>query len=249
MGYIPANGELPQSGSLTSRWLLNEASGTRADSVGSNTLADTTTVPSGTGYTNLVSGADFTTAAHFQDSGNERLQITDGSQSGLDFTTAFTLAFLFKADSTFADYRPFFQKWDQDTTQAAYDALVNGNNLILNVSPDGTSGASKTLTATGGMPDTTTWHHYVFVYEASTRLQIYRDGSSLGTNTTSIPSSLKNSSRAFEVGGSSLSTITLDGYMQDLVAWNVPLSTTEVANLYRVYTTSKGGAILLALMG
>jgi hypothetical protein len=71
MSTYPANLLLPQSSFLVSRWPLDEASGNRADIVGSNTLTDVNTVAAGSGL--ILPGARFDNSADFERDNSEQL--------------------------------------------------------------------------------------------------------------------------------------------------------------------------------
>ena len=77
---------------LIAAWELDEASGTRVDSHGSNDLSDNNTVGSGTG---LVLG----TAADFERDNNESLSLADNTDLSLGSDTAFTFEVWVKAES------------------------------------------------------------------------------------------------------------------------------------------------------
>ena len=100
------------------------------------------------------------------------------------------------------------------------------------------SDGSSTNETSSFVPPTGTWFHVVVVYEPSTRVEIYKDGVSQTTNTTSIVSSLANNAYDFRLGaqytGGSVTNF-YDGLMQDVIIWNTALTDTEVTNLYNAY--------------
>jgi hypothetical protein len=75
---------------LVSYWELEESSGTRNDSHGSNNLTDVNTVGVATG----IQGD----AADFVRANTESLTITDASQTGLDITGDMSLSFWMNVD-------------------------------------------------------------------------------------------------------------------------------------------------------
>lgn len=82
------------------------------------------------------------------------------------------------------------------------------------------------------------WITYACVYEASTRMQHYANGESLGINTTSIPaSSYTGSSYSFKVatrgGGGTPTDSYLDGEMEFFYWWSRALSSSAVKEIYR----------------
>lgn len=250
MSTYPATAALPQSGSVVSRWLLDEASSTRADIVGSNTLADNNTVGAGTGYTNL--GATFDNAADYIAANSEYLSITDAAQTGLDRTGSLSYSvWAFLDDNTSVILGG---KWDGVATEKSYFFNIIDTSLIrLIVSGDG----SAEIGISGGTTlSTGTWYLLTYVYEASTRIEVYVNGVSDGTNTTSIPASLKDAVNTyFSLGnikeGVDLAVQFFDGRMNDGIFWNVALSDAEVTSLYDLYQTATGSSPVstLSLMG
>lgn len=79
-----------QQTGLVSYWKLDEASGTRVDSIGNNDLTDNNTVTSGTGQSG--------NAASFASANSEYLSITDAAQVGLE-TDEFTILAWNKPDT------------------------------------------------------------------------------------------------------------------------------------------------------
>lgn len=235
---FPATSTLSEYSSIVSRFPLDEKKGMRTDIVSSNHLTDGNTVLTGTGYTNGSSGADFVRAADFEQSNSEYLAITNGSQSGLNITGSLTMSAWIKLESTSVT-GTIGGKWETSSNRRQYVAKVNtSGNVTFSVSSDGSSSA----TVTGGTSlSTGTWYFVTVVFTASTSIEIYINGVSDGSSTSSIPSSLYSSSGSFFIGYNSLgasSTEFFDGLIQDFTVWNTSLSSTEVSDLYDLYTTS-----------
>jgi hypothetical protein len=142
-------------GSLVSYWTLNESSGTRLDSVGSNHLTDNNTVTAAVG---IVGNAGQFTAAN-----TESLSIADNALlSGGD--TDFTVSAWFYVDSLAAN-RTVVSKYNTTGNQREYllRVLTTGSvNLFL--SGDG-SASTSIATATGAVV-TGQWYFCVFWHDS-----------------------------------------------------------------------------------
>ena len=212
MSTYPSTASLPQSGSIVSRWLLDEASGNRADSVGSNTLTDNNTVLAATGYNGSLFTYD--NAADFEASNSESLSIADGSQSGLDITGALTLSCRVKLESVGVGL------------QNSYRFGVGTDNKI-NFSignPTEKNLASATALIVG------VWYDLVAVYDPVFRMEIYINGVSDSTTAIGVHAALSNGTANFKLGSSDVPQY-LDGAMQDVIIWNVALTDAEVGSL------------------
>ncbi len=232
MSSYPANAAFPIT--PTVRWLLDEASGNRAGHTGGVTLTDVNTV--GAVSPGLVlANASFSNAADFIASNNERLVGADTAV--LDLTGAFTISFFAKMDIANSNSRMLIHKWNQDANGAAYRIYHNGGNLFFAVSPNGNASGTKEISCSFG--STGVWYHFIFVYDPSTRMEIYRDGVSQVESGSSIPSSCFNSGRDVEIGGSNLdSNWAFDGKLNDMIfVKGTAASDTQAANFYSVYTT------------
>lgn len=240
---IPANAALPQSGSLVSRWKLDEFSSgsgavSRADSVGSNTLTDNNTVASSTGYANGTSGVDFINGANLQSANTEFLSISDGSQSGLDLSSSFTAALWLKRATSTGDFQNIINKWKESTNNRAYRIRYHNSDFFeFNVSANG-SAAGTTLQSGSNPIPTGTFVHCVFVFTASTKMEIYLNGVSNASSTTSISASVFNSAETFALGKEPENGQYYNGMMQDAIIWSTALSASDVTSLYNLYTTA-----------
>lgn len=236
----PANGVLPQSASIVSRWRLDEASGSRADAVGSNTLTDNNTVAAGTGYTR--GSTTFDNSADFEGTTSEFLSITDAAQSGLDLTSNFTFAVYVKIESTPASNSSYglFNKYNATGNQRGYawhyrnDAGTN--KIFVDLSTNGIAVVSKSVTKT---LTTGTWFHIALVYTAAAgTADFYTDGVQEGAQQTGLPTSVFNNNVTFVMGSEVAGAGNFfDGLMQDGIIWNVALTSSEITSLYDVYST------------
>ncbi len=227
----PATASLPQSGSIVSRWRLDEASGNRADMVGSNTLTDNNTVTAGSAYTGSIYTYD--NCALFTRANTESLSITDGSQSGLDLSGSFTISAWVKFVSSNNDHC-IAGKWQETGNQRSYLFHGSANSPFgLNISNDGTTNATKfdfwngTTTPINGV-----WYHVVAVYVASTGAKIYINGVDDAATRSSgqAQSTVFNGTAEFALGIQSIGSNfeLFDGNLQDVIVWSVALSAAEV---------------------
>jgi len=102
-----------------------------------------------------------------------------------------------------------------------------GNDVQILIS--GTGADTFTATATDSY-SIGSWVHVAAVYTPSTSLKIYIDGIEKDSNTTSIPSSLFDSTAEFQIGAREFngSEIYFDGQIDDACVFNKALSADEV---------------------
>jgi uncharacterized repeat protein (TIGR02059 family) len=143
---------------LVSYWELDEASGSRADSHGTNTLTDNNTVTSAAGV--------ISNAANFNEANSEYLSVADNASIDVgdeDFTIGFWVyldnktsaheIFSKTAITTSYEYRSFFG--------------LGIDRLAFAVSDDGTSGGLTVVEAdTLGSPSTGTWYFVVCYHDS-----------------------------------------------------------------------------------
>lgn len=102
----------------------------------------------------------------------------------------------------------------------------------MNVSQNGTNTIGESAYQTWAGAETGVWHHIAVVYEASTRIETYLDGSSLGSYTSSVYSSLYDSTDIFAIGSSQAGTGNLDGLIDDVRYWGDARTTSEISSNY-----------------
>lgn len=232
---LPDTTSLPQNASIVSRWKLDEASGTRADSVGSNTLTDNNTVASGTGNNS-------TTCADFESANSEYLSITDAAQTGLDITTDFSFGLWINPESITGTHR-LFMKW---TTlgNRSYHLTLNSDGTIGIGWRGATGNTTGTSTAT---VSTGTWTHVmgrVDLSEAQAYLQ-FNDSAMETLAMTGSDTTINNGNATFAVGSNSTGGEYYDGLMEDLVIWNVLLTEAELDDYYAAYSATETGLLTL----
>ena len=128
-----------QQSGIVSYWNLDEKSGTRVDSIGSNDLADNNSVLYGTGKVS--------NAADFELSNNEYLSITDASQVGLNITSELFIASWLKPEST-ATFQGIMGKYTGTGNQRSYLLYNNTTTPIFVLSNDGTANTAPAATST-----------------------------------------------------------------------------------------------------
>jgi hypothetical protein len=223
MMALPAVSALPQSGSIISRWKLEETSGTRSDDVGSNNLTDNNTVTGGTGKFG-------DTCSDFEAGNSESLSIADASQSGLDFAGSFTLACWVKLESSPSGAGTDYQIMRKYGTYG-YSFYVNSADdlgLYINT-PSGDDNIEFAQTFTVGE-----WTHVAMVYATSTRVTLYINGVQVSESTSSISTNSTANTGVFYLGRNATASY-FDGLMQDAMCWSVALTDAEVAQLYNAY--------------
>lgn len=216
---------------LVSYWKLEEASGSRADSAGSNTLTDNNTVTSATG----VIG----NAASFAAANLEYLSVADNAS--LSFSTTFSVSFWMNQTSAIAVNRVPISKWIQAGTDSEWLGSTIGTGaefrfFIANAAGD--SGGNVGDTTNAAMV-ADTLYHFVVVYDGNltgnaNRLKIYLNGtqktlSFVGTIAASLPST----AAPLWVGAWSTSvTRPFNGSIDEVGLWNVALTSGQAARLY-----------------
>lgn len=217
--YNSGNGLQPDlTTSLVSYYKLDESSGNADDAVSTNDLTNAN-VTYGTGKIN--NGA-------ISDSDTDRLYIADNAS--LSITRALSISTWVKFDSvpTSTNYAVLAGKYTGAGNQRSYQLYLYGDgNLYFDVSSNGSTASSTPYAWT---PTTGVWYHVSATYTPSTSVIIYINGTSVVTNTTSIPASIYDSTAEFHLLGDN----TKGGRMtQDEVGiWSRALSSTEVSELY-----------------
>lgn len=237
---LPDSTSLPQNAFIISRWKLNEASGNREDSVGSNTLTDNNTVLS-------AAGQFGETAADFERSNSESLSITDASQSGLDVGNwSFAVwAKLEQLPSTAGGNMNIASKANATGNQRSWQSYVKSDDK-LNVEYahaggfDANSTRKNTTSAFFEAGDVGSWVHLAYsVTVASQSIAIYKNGVSVGvTSLFTGSSSVQNGTATFFLGNGEDNGGYFDGLLQDAIIWSVALSGAEVTTLYTAYSTA-----------
>lgn len=223
---FPNYTSLPQYANILHLWKLDEESGTRLDFIGSCDLADNNTVLYGTGR--------IYNAADFESDSSEYLSATSDSSSDMDFTNSnFSISFWVKPESLGGT--------------AKHDALlcrgapVNDGWFIYRTKEDDMlrlglyqAAAAQYVVSTVTPFSAGTLCHITVVRDGTTGY-IYKDGSDI----TSASDTLVNpvsSGRSLYIGKYETAAHYLDGLLDELIVWNVALSSAEVSTLYNWYS-------------
>jgi Concanavalin A-like lectin/glucanases superfamily len=209
---------------LVSYYKLDEASGNRADSHGSNTLTDVNSVLGVTGKIN--NGADFETSS------TQSLTITDASQSGLDITGSMSLSFWMNLETAIPSAGNQYEI-------ASKTAFASGNYgwdlYLLNQGgaqrlyfAQSANGTSFTQPFWSFSPSTSTWYHIVVVQTVGTNVELYINGTSQGTG-SAVASNFNNNGNFYLARGFSNN---LDGILDEFGIWSRALTSAEVTSLY-----------------
>ena len=208
---------------LVSYWKLNEASGTRSDSVGSNNLADNNTVTRATGK---QSGA-----GNFTFSNSEYLNIASNSSLHIGASSFTFCAWVYLASKP--TYAYILSKRNEETSEREYflDYTSTTDRFRFGVSANGTT---NTFVAadTFGAPSTGTWYFLIASYDADT------DTLSLSVNngtanTTAFSNTVFEGTGNFTIGGGNNTPVIFwDGYIDEVGFWKRVLTTEEKARLY-----------------
>lgn len=228
----PASGASDLLTGIVSYWNMDEASGNRADSVGSNTLVDNNTVTSASGV--------ISNAASFASASSEFLNVTDNAS--ISFSTSFSVSAWIRQDTTVALNRCFFSKWNTSTGTASEficRTLGSGSEIrvfIANASNDGGANAGDTTDASM-VADT--FYHLGVVYDGSltgnsNRLKIYLNGTQKTLSFTgTIAASLPSTSADLWFGAESTSAgRPLNGKLDEVGLWNIALTSGQITRLY-----------------
>ena len=208
---------------LISYWTLDEASGTRADSVGGNTLTDNNTVTSIAG---VVSNAAVFTRAnseYLSHVSNAALQTGDIS---------FTVATWFRKDScaSGSGEHVLGSKYGASKEWLLYSGFWNGNqcNVLLAVSSDGTTFNSQVeKTGVSG----TAWHFVVAWHDATANtINVQVDNGTVASQAYS--SGLTATSEDFALGKQYDVGEYLNGRLDEFGFWKRTLTAAEKTCLY-----------------
>lgn len=229
---------------LIAYWKLDETSGDRADSHGSNTLVDNNTVGSATGKIN--SGADFETSA------NEFLSIidnTDLSTGDIDFSMSVWVNI--ESNSTSGNSRYIIGKHGS-SGNFSYGLHLNNQAGTIRfrflISSNGTALAIVTANNLGA-PSTATWYHIVAWHDSVNNLIgiTVNDGT---PNTSSHTTGCFDNTSPFNLGTiNDTASNCFDGIIDEVGFWKKVLTPSEITQLYNsgaglAYPFSVGSVIL-----
>jgi len=215
---------------LVSYWNLDEASGNRADSHGSNTLTDNNTVGSATNsYPANLPGR----VANFVAANSEYLSLA--SDSTLDLNGGdYTFAFWVKFTTLPGELYPLGRDTAGSLTQYLFNSTAS--SVTFNVQDDPFSVAITASTG-GGSVSTGTWYLVVGGIEGS-NVFISLDGGA--KTTTAITITPATGAATFFLGARRAAYGHMNGQMSAVAVWDRALSADDITALYN----SGDGAVL-----
>ena len=235
-----ANGFNPDTGStlttnLKAYWKMDEASGTRVDSVNAHDLSDTNTVTQATG---IVSSAGQFTSAN-----SEYLSVADHadiSAGDTDWSCAFwvyldsksaSMSFVGKWNSVAAD-REWICQYDSsdDRFHAIYRASATQKDVVANKI---------------GSPSTATWY-FIVVWHDATNDQVGIQGNNLTANTSSWNDGVQDGTGPFYVGTTFGTSAYMNGRIDEIGFWRKVLTSTEKTDLYNSGAGNTYGPLAVA---
>lgn len=222
MADVKNHSTLPTS--LVSYWELEESSGTRTDSHGSNDLTDNNTVGQGTGKQG--------NCADFESTNSEYLSIADASQTGLDPSGDHSWSFWVKLESLPA-FTMFLSKFGTTTSTRSYRAYYKSSDSTIQFEIRDSS-SNNTYHNVVNTLSLDTWHHIVATWDWSAEVcKIYVDGVlQAGNSSGNSATSINNSVAPFQLGGETGSGLYTDGLIDEVGFWSKELTSSEVTDLY-----------------
>ncbi len=202
---------------LIAHWRLDETSGNRSDSEGSNTLTDNNTVLYGPGH--------LKNAADFEASNSEYLSITDNtdlSMGDIDFSiTAWV-------------------KWESSPSSAGIvSKFVSSKEYILHydasrfkfsVTPDGSAQTSVTANNFGAA-SANTWYQIIAWHDASANT-INIQVNNTEADSTAYSSGVYDGTEQFVIGRYGTGGTYFDGSIDEVSVWKRTLTAAEKTQLY-----------------
>ncbi|MBI2018940.1 hypothetical protein HYS96_04535 [Candidatus Daviesbacteria bacterium] len=208
--------------SIQAYWKLEEASGNRADSVGSNTLTDNATVTQATGK--IGNAAQFTSA------NSEYLSINDNASLSVGSGVSVSMAAWVYLDAT-GTAAKIISKWGPNVGEKDYDLYYTGTRFegaVRNLADD--TGTSRTAT-TFGAPSANTWYFVVFWYDdtADTLNIQVNDGA---VDSTSYSGGVQDGTYGVQIGSLRGTSQFWNGRIDALGFWKKALTAEERTALY-----------------
>jgi hypothetical protein len=208
---------------ITSFWKLDEASGTRSDSVGSNNLTDNNTVGQAIGKVG--------SAAQFNSASSRYLSIADNaslSTGDIDFTWSGWVYLDSKTTN-----RVFVHK-GSGVSNGQYEYLLFYNSTAnrFRFAASNSGGAEGIVNAnTLGSPSIATWYFIVAWHDSvanTVNIQV-NDGT---VDSVSYSGGAQDSSSALNIGRANASGLPMDGRIDAVGFWKRTLTTAERTELY-----------------
>lgn len=223
---------------LVSYWKLDEASGTRYDSHGTNHLTDNNTVASATGKIG--------TAADFESTNTEYLSCDDNaslSTGDIDFTYSCWIN-----PESLVSYPVIIRKGSDINDNVEYVLYYDTVNNALKFGATWSGNYGEV--SSGSSLSTATWYFVVFHHDSvNNQLAISVNGGTLQTTSWSL--GVDDSAFPFCLGASVGQSLWWDGLIDEVGFWKRVLTSGERTQLYNggsglayPFTASKGNLFL-----
>jgi hypothetical protein len=214
-------GGLVATTSMVAHWKMNEASGSRVDSFGANTLTDNNTVVAGTGK--LGDGADF------ESSSSEFLSIADNAELSLAGDTEFTIACWVKPE-TVATSAILSKRTGSTSTATEYSlfTIVTTGVIRFDVG-NGSAGTSLSSVETASIG---TWM-FIVAWHDTTANKLFLQINNGTPNEVAHTLGTQNTSSELHVGKTPNSSSNFyDGVVDSVSIWKRILTAGERTALY-----------------
>ena len=207
--------------SLVNSWYMEEASGTRFDSFGTNNLADSNTVTQASGKVG--------NAASFASANTEYLVGATNSFAG-DFSVSMWVNLTSKAATMY-----FFSKDDTSKRSVGLYYTSGSDRLAFFIGKDGTTIAFINDSVIGS-PSTGTWYHLIGAYNsANGRGTLYINNGS-GQNTSDLGAGVVYASTVEKLVGAThvgaAIAVPMDGAIDEVLIFDRLLTATDRAEIY-----------------
>lgn len=201
------------------------------------------------GLINSVAAAN-THSIDLEHSSSQYASISDGSQTGLDITGDMTIALYVKPESQPSNERyVLVSKSDcsggcsNQSYILSYQDVSGTKKINLILSDDGTGVGEYSVNYT---LNNDTWYHVTAEFNsASNKMDLYVNGSYVGSDDKAGSKTTYNSSAPFKVGSDDGAYgTTFDGLIDELRIWSRNLSAGEIDDLYTAPETFSNGSNL-----
>jgi hypothetical protein len=207
---------------LVSYWNLNEPSGPRIDSAGSNNLTDNNTVGSTTGK--LGNAASFVAA------NSEYLSSTSAA---LDLTGSYSISVWLRFTSTATQM--ILGRYNDGNNRGFVLRSASGNLTYFHV-PQGTTegGIIFNQVNTPSTYNDGNWYHVVLQFEIGVGSSLYVDNTLVGTDNTTT-AAISSYTQAFRIGTqASGAPRYYSGDIDEVGIWSQVLTVSEISDLYNL---------------
>jgi hypothetical protein len=211
---------------LVSYWNLDEVSGNRADSHGSNTLTDNNTV------TSVVNDPPppFNAAASFVAANSEYLSVADPAATWGEDGAGATVSLWWKPNGVPASYGMLFGRDSLDDEDRTFNVYVDGAGS-QNIFMEFNSGSR--IQTTGSNFTDAAWNHLVVTFDPTDKKQrAYLNGSLVLTSSAGAASSLLSPAATVVIGGWPTLSGWLNGAEDEVYVFNAVKDATWVTDMY-----------------